>query len=660
MSEQTYGRGQILRIDLTSQSIAKEKIPGDVAKRFVGGQGINSWLLWEHFLGIDPRIDPTSPNNVVIGGMGPLGATGYGAGSKMRWTFKSPLTKFFGDSSSGGAFGTNLRWAGYDHIVITGRAPRPVYLWINDDKVEIRDGRRLWGKKVEEADQAIKEETGFADAETACIGVAGENLVTSASLQVCRHRSAGRTGAGCVFGSKNLKAVAARGTKGIPIYDPPGFLKSIERIRDVLNKDEAWRDMWKVTGTMGVFGYYSRFGLLPFRNNQFSSMPQEKAALLRFRWFAENLAVGPLACGPGCISGCSGTYKIKGDESPLASKFAGETGQRIELLVQIGWGGMCDIADMPALAHLFKMSNDFGVDIMEASFGCSFLMELWQRKIIGETDISRWLGEPVSFEWGSYEAAAKVIESIAMQHNALGRIFKDGLYEAATRIGEIKGVNVMQYALYGKGGMPGVTDARTNPSWAIAMAVSSRGADHLKGAFATLERFNRPDISLKHYGRPEAAEFGTPTLKGMDCARSENRCSFVNCLGVCQFLPTTDTILYPASLLAEALSASCGGVLAGEDIEVAGERTVNLEKAFNSRLGLRREDDRLSERWLNEPQVDRPANQLLGSYFERVKDEYYEAHGWDKATSLPTRGKLEELGLHSVAEVLTRDGAIAR
>ncbi|MBI2864761.1 MAG: hypothetical protein HYX94_09405 [Chloroflexi bacterium] len=262
--------------------------------------------------------------------------------------------------------------------------------------------------------------------------------------------------------------------------------------------------------------------------------------------------------------------------------------------------------------------------------------------------------------WGSYEAAAKVIESMAMQHNALGRIFKDGLYEGAKRIGEIKGINVMKYALYGKGGVPGVTDARTNPSWAVAMAVSSRGADHLKCAFATVERFNRPDLSLKHFGRPEAAEFGTPTLKGMDCARSENRCALVNCLGVCEFLPTTDTILYPVSLFAEALSVSCGRALTGEAIEGAGERTVNLEKAFNSRLGLRREDDKLSERWLNEPQVDRPASPLLGDYLESVNDEYYEAHGWDKATSLPTRGKLEELGLHSVAEVLARDGAIAR
>ncbi|MDO8672287.1 MAG: aldehyde ferredoxin oxidoreductase N-terminal domain-containing protein [Dehalococcoidia bacterium] len=338
MSRETYGRGRILKVDLTSRNVTTMPIPTDVARRFIGGEGINSWLLWEHFLNVDPRIDPISPGNVIIAGMGPLGATGYGGGSKMKWTFKSPRTKFFGDSASGGTFGANLRWAGYDHLVVTGRAEHPVYIWINDDTVEIRDARHLWGKNPEEADKLIKEETGFADAETACIGAAGENLVTFATLQVSRHRAAGRAGAGCVFGSKNLKAIAARGTKGIPVSDPAGFLKAIDDMREALNKNERVRSSFKSVGTLGFFSYYNRTQNLPYKNLQHSTMSREKADLINARSYADNLAVRSITCSPGCISGCSGQYKIKGDESPAAGKYAGETGHRFELAAQIGWG----------------------------------------------------------------------------------------------------------------------------------------------------------------------------------------------------------------------------------------------------------------------------------------------------------------------------------
>ncbi|MDO8670283.1 MAG: aldehyde ferredoxin oxidoreductase C-terminal domain-containing protein [Dehalococcoidia bacterium] len=432
----------------------------------------------------------------------------------------------------------------------------------------------------------------------------------------------------------------------------------MQDLQNALYKLDRARDAWKSVGTLGIVSYYSRSGLLPYRNNQFSGVPRDKSEFLSSRWYTENLAVRALSCSPGCISGCTGTYKIKGNESPAAKKYAGETGHRFELLAQMGWGGMCDISDTPAVAHLWKMSNTHGVDAIEVSFCCAFLMELWQRKIIDEADILEWVGQPVSFDWGSYEAAATVIESMALQNNKLGRIFKDGICKAAKRIEEIKGVNVMQYAIYGKGGLPGPTDARTNPSWAIAMAVSSRGADHLKGALATVERFSRTDMSMQHFGRPEAAEAGTPTLKGADCARGENRCAMTNSLGVCSLLVTSDTILYPTSLFSGALTACCGDVVTDKDLEIAGERTVNIEKAFNSRVGLRREDDLLSDRWMNEPQVDRPAKAPLRDLFEQVKDEYYEAHGWDKKTSLQTRRKLVELGMADVAAVLAKDRAV--
>lgn len=659
MTSKTYGRGQILRIDLTTESITKEPIPAEWARKHVGGSGINGWLLWEHFLRVDPRVDPKSPENVIIAGIGPLGATGYGAGTKMKWTFKSPFTGFFGDSVSGGFFGPNLRWAGYDHVVITGRASHPVYVWIHDDDVQIRDARRLWGMDVHQTDHALKEGLGYADAETALIGPAGENGVAFAGLQVSTHRGAGRTGAGCLFGSKNLKALVARGTKGIAIHDPQRFLQLSDLLIDKANAVRN-RDAWKNLGTMSVFSYYNRVGVIPYRNNQWSSIPREKADLLSGRWYLDNIATAAVCCSPGCISGCGGSYRIKGNESPAAKEFAGETGYRMELASQVGFGGMCDIPDFPAAGHLWKMCCEYGMDAIELSVTCAFLMELWERGIITAQDTAEWLGEPITLEWGNYRAVARIIESVAFQNNRLGALIKDGAYQAAQRIEQLKGVPVRQYAVYGKGGMTHISDIRVNPSWATAFAVASRGTDHLKGAVATLERFARPDISMQEYGRPEAAEQYTPTLKGPDTARAENRVALVNMLGLCTFIVALDSMLYPAQVFADAVEAATGVAMSPEELILAGERTVNLEKAFNSRLGLRREDDRLCHRWMEEPLLETPAKGMkISDFLEQTKDEYYEAHGWDRETSLQTREKLDALGLAEVAEVLAREGALA-
>ncbi|MFQ5825830.1 MAG: aldehyde ferredoxin oxidoreductase N-terminal domain-containing protein, partial [Dehalococcoidia bacterium] len=224
------GRGDILKVDLTTQRVSREPLSPELRRRFLGGHGVNTWLFWEHFLEVDPRIDPLSPDNVLIAGVGPLGATGYGGGTKMKWTFKSPAYDMFGDSVCGGNFGAQLRWAGYDHLVITGRADRPVYIWIDDDVVEIRDAAHLWGKDVDEADDLIKEELGDEGLETALVGRAGENLTAFASIIASRHRAAGRTGGGCVMGSKNLKGVAVRGTKGLDIHDPQGFFQALDAL----------------------------------------------------------------------------------------------------------------------------------------------------------------------------------------------------------------------------------------------------------------------------------------------------------------------------------------------------------------------------------------------------------------------------------------------
>jgi aldehyde:ferredoxin oxidoreductase len=576
----------------------------------------------------------------------------------MKWTFKSPAYNLFGDSASGGAFGANLHWAGYDHIVVTGRARHPVYIWINDDVVEIRDAARLWGRDVEQADDLLKEELGDAEVETALIGRGAENLVTYASLTVSRHRGAGRTGAGCVFASKNLKAIAVRGTKGIELYDPQGFFAATDALIAALNQRVRLRDNWKTRGTLGAIHHYNRIAINAFRNNQRCLVPEEMEHKLSPAWYTANLATHALSCSPGCISGCSGTWRIKGNESAAAQRYAGEQGYKPEYGAVAAFGIMCDIADMPAVAHFFHLCRQYSIDALEVGACCSFLMELWQRGIINEKDTLEWLGEPLSLDWGNYQAVERIIHSIALQNNRMGELLKGGVYQAAKKIGELKGVSVLEYALFGKGGSAFIEDVRNTPSWATNFAVASRGCDHLKG-LGTLDKVNRPDISLLYFGRPDGAEPFTTTLKGASSALAENRCAVINSLGLCVLLVASDPVLYPLELFSQLLLAVTGTEMSPEELLATGERTVNLEKAFNSRLGYRRQDDSLCPRWLNEPMPEGPGKGMKAAdYLEQTKDEYYEWHGWDKRTSLQTRKKLEELDMLDVAQVLERENAL--
>jgi aldehyde:ferredoxin oxidoreductase len=256
--------GDILRVDLTNEKVTREAIPHEVIKKFVGGQGINNWLLWEHFLKKDPKIDPLSPDNVLIVGLGPLGGTTYGMGSKTKFTFKGPAYHMFADSVAGGAFGPMLRWAGYDHLVVTGAASRAVYLYINNDRVELRDASRLWGMGARETHKAIRKELEDEEVETACIGQSGENRVTFASITSSGWRAAGRCGGGAVMGSKNLKAIAVKGTKGIRVSDPQAFfhlsLDMIERVQAL-----PIIETFKLEGTIQAVELYDTVGSNPWK-----------------------------------------------------------------------------------------------------------------------------------------------------------------------------------------------------------------------------------------------------------------------------------------------------------------------------------------------------------------------------------------------------------
>lgn len=653
-----FGFGDLLRVDLSTETIRREAIPLEMRRRYLGGGGINGRLLWEHFLDVDPKVDPRGPDNVLIVGLGPLGGTPFGFGSKTKFTFKSPAYGLFGDSVSGAGFGPAMRWAGFDHLVVTGKAKHPVYLWIDDGRVELRDARHLWGKNALEAEHVIKRELHDEEVHTALIGRAGENLVGYASITVGGHRAAGRTGGGCVMGSKNLKALVARGRKGLPVANAAAFLAAMDEVQRRIDKLPVVIDNWRRLGTLRSVDFYDLIHCNAYKNGQLSAMPKEANAKLNAAAYVKDLIDHAVSCSPGCSTACSAWQRIRGFESAAAKHFVGEQGPKPEYLTIASLGVGTDVRDLPAVIHLNRLCFDYGLDLVEMGNGISFLMECWEKGIVSAADLESWLGEPANLDWGNWEVAAKVIEAVGNQSNELGRMLKDNVVGAARRLEERTGQAALKYVNYGKGGATFSEDPRPFPGWACNMAVASRGADHLKG-MAPVEKGGRKDISTAWFGHPEAGELHGVALKGALSARAENVNCATNATGVCSFIPTRDSLVFGHDLLAAGVSALSGISFSEDDLYNIGERICNIEKAFNSRLGLRRSDDTLCDRWMNVPAPDGPGKGMkVADCLEQVLDEYYEHKGWDKATGLQRRAKLVELGLDDVADVLAAENAL--
>lgn len=654
-----HGRGDILRIDLTKQEISREPIPAEVARKYLGGQGINAWLLWEHFLKVNPNIDPLSPDNVMIVGLGPLGGA-FAGGAKTKWAFKSPAYNLFGESVSGGFFGPHLRYSGYDHLVLTGKADHPVYIWINDDNVEIRDAWHLWGKDCYEADDLLKKEMKDHHLGIALISQAGENLVTYASITNSLHRSAGRTGGGCVLGSKNVKALVAKGTKGISISDPKSYLLAMNSLLGRVYLRPEAIDETRKAGTMFASRFYDKIGGNAVKNNQERIMSPATRDGIYYEWYRDNMAVRLYACSHGCSASCASFWLIKGTENTTAANFTGEVGSKPEYIAVASFGAMCNVHDGCALAHLDNMCKKYAMDLMEIGACCGLLMELWQKGLIDQKDTEEWLSEPVTLEWGNHEVIAKIIESVAFQNNKMGKILQGGVYKAAQYIEAMKGVPALKYALYGKGGAAFNEEARSFPDWCMGMAVSSRGADHnTTGPVGWMGKAQRKELSKYYFGHEEAANRTGTKYKGAVAAIGENHQSIINSLGVCEILAGSGPVQFPLDIWASALTAATGDKYTADDLIGAGQRVVNLQKAFNSRLGMRRVDDKICDRWMSEPA---PAGAGEGmkaeDYFQQTLDEYYEFHGWDKSTSLQRREKLNQLEMHPIAEILARESAL--
>ena len=611
-----YGwTGTVLRINLTDRTITKEPLNADWAKEYVGGRGLGAKYLSEE---MDPTVDALDPENKMLFVTGPLTGTNASCGSRYMVVTKGPLTNAITTSNSGGYWGPELKFAGYDMLILEGKASSPCYLWIYNETVEIRDADHLWGKTVWETEEELRSELGVPDSVIASIGPAGENLVRFACIMNDLHRAAGRSGVGAVMGSKNLKAIAVRGTGGVKLADPMAFMKGMWDMREKLRESPVTAEGLPMYGTEVLVNVINEHGALPTNNHQSSVF--EQAENISGETLTETRLVANKACF-SCAIACGRVSTLPGEAaskyevstSPRNWKIAGEGPE-----YEAAWamGSECGIGDLDALIKANWLCNDLGMDSI--SFGATVAagMELYEKKAVSleQTEI------PLAF--GSAEALLIMAERIAYR-TGFGTELAEGSKRMTAKFGRpefFMGVRGQEFAAY---------EARAIQGMGLGYATSNRGACHLKAY----------TVAAEILGLPRQMDPNETEGKAEIAKIFQDATSTVDATGLCQFL----TFGVGLEEMLPQLEAATGVDYTLEELMTIGERIWNLERRWNERSGMTGAEDTLPKRILEEPLPSGPAKGKVNRLGEMLP-EYYELRGWDKDGKI-TPEKLKELGL---------------
>jgi len=603
--------GKILRVDLTGGVCSDQPMDPSVAKDFIGGRGLGIYLLSQAF---DPNGDALSAENPLIMATGPLTGTGAPTGSRYMVMTKSPLTGAVTCSNAGGMFPTELKRAGTDAVVFTGRSERPVYLWLDGDTAELRPADHLWGKTTHEATDALLAETD-AKARVACIGPAGEKQVLFAAVINDKHRAAGRSGVGAVMGSKNLKAVVVRGKGRIPLADPDRFKAFNKQILDTFREGIRETPLGlTVNGTAGVVMATQNYGVLPTKNWQqgtFDGWEKIHGEELTRRFLIKNSACY------GCPIGCGRKTRV---EDP---RFAGE-GEGPEYETLYAMGANCMIDDLAAITKANYLCNELGMDTITMGATVACAMELVERGYLSEAQV----GRPLT--WGDAEA---LVELTRMTGNreGFGDRLAEGSYRLAERCGHPELAPVSK-----KQEFPGY-EPRGAQAMGLAYATSPIGGSHMRGDPAYFELFGVPEFMDPHQWEGKAKV--TKAYQDLSAV--------IDSAGLCIFfavrhLAAKDLGVAPTGIL-EYLNAATGAGYSLEELMQAAERIINAERLFLTRAGFARKDDSLPERLTKTPMPAGPAKGRV-CHLNEMLDEYYKIQGWTD-DGIPTKSVLERLGL---------------
>jgi len=635
---------KIAFIDLSTGEVEVKPIPLGVRKKYLGGRGLDAYLLYNH---TQKGCDPLGPGNALIISGGILTATCASATARTHIMAKSPLTGLLGSANMGGFFAPEMAWAGFHHLVITGKAESPVYLFIHNNTVEIRDAGHLWGRMTTDAQWAIREELGDEEVKSCVIGPAGENLVRYANVMTGIKNAAGRTGMGCVMGSKNLKAVAARGTLDIKIARPAEALEYNKRFIDQITSAKVNQTQGAL-GTPFIWGATNSWGGLRTRNFQYNQC--EYADDIEPERLDE---IATETIGPHHMTGCFGCqvhcraqYKIP------SGPYAGKYDEGPEYTSQGAFGALPDCTNAVTVLTGNHLVNQYGVDNLEIGSIIAWALELREKGILTDKQT-----DGLDLRFGNDEAVLEMVHRICLRKGWLGDTLADGGIPAAEKIGN----DAFDYLIQVKGMNNLHSDERGTPALALNIATASRGSDHLRSRPA-IDLYHLPEPVLrKIYGNPVpydgplSSEHTAYEGKAWQVFWQENCYMAVDCLGICKY----HTVFLGATLpnfedWPKVLYLNTGLELTPTDIWTIAERCNMIERLFNLREGLTRNDlkkgDMLNHRYFDEP-CRRGAPDVVGRKIDREKfkqmiDDFYTHKGLDE-NGVPKPETLQRLGLEN-------------
>lgn len=609
--------GKLLRVNLSQGTITEENIPESMHRKFLGGAGLATKYLWDE---VPKGADPLGPDNKLIFMAGSL--TGVVAPSTGRFSVvaKSPQTGIWGQANSGGRWGVDFKKCGYDGIIFEGTSPKPVCLVVEDNKAELKDASHLWGKNVPETTALLKEELG-KKFNVACIGPAGEKQVTYAAIMNDLGRAAGRCGLGAVMGSKNLKAIAVRGSIQTPVSKPEEFKVHSKKQYELL--DEAMLKMaMQAFGTSVVLDLVSVRGGFPTRNWQ--SGVFEHSDDINGPAISDNILTKNITCFACPIECGRGTEISKG-------KYAGHKGEGPEYETVGTFGGMCFINDLEAITMAGYLCNDYGIDTISAGSTIAFAMECYEKGILTDSDTGG-----IAINFGDPDIIVDLVHLIA-RREGIG----DLLAEGTMRMSEKLGQGSKDFAMHVKGLELPAYDSRAVQMTGLTYATANRGGDHITAYVQGPTFVDSPFLII------DESEIKDPFVADPEevnvAIDLEDMLTTFDCVGACKFMG----LCLNADDWVKLVNLVTGWDLSTDEYKQAGERVYNLARAFSNREGMTAAGDTLPKRLLEEPLPEGPAEGHVNE-LPILLDKYYYLRSWDKETGKPAPDKLRELGLEEV------------
>ncbi len=629
--------GKVLHIDLKNHSSWVEEKQEDWYKKYIGGVSMAARLLWEN---IEPGCDPLSPGNPICLANGIFAGTPVPVGGKYGLASKSPLTGFMGDSLSGSWFSIVLKRAGWDALVVHNTSNEWVNIFIDDNRVQFRDATSLLGLGTFETEEAIREELGDDQVRSATIGTAGENGVLFANV-TNDGRQAGRTGHGAVWGSKKLKAISVRGTKGVRVADPETLLRLSFEINEAAQGPHTSK--YRILGTVTNVLNMDKLGLLPTRNFQEGTF--EDVNLVSGEYLSENYKFKTIACAQ-CPIACEQMSLVK--DGPWTGAITG-----IEYECLFANGPNLGINDMRAIIKLIDIADESGMDAMSMGVTISWAMETYERGVFVKEDFAcKKYPEGIELNFGNAEGAVTVAEMI-LEREGIGDLLSKGTKKAAEELDKQRGSESYQWAMNTKGLEAPGYDARGLKTFSVGLAAGTRGGCHNRSAAYD------PDI------KGDVDRFTVDDTRGMIASRTEEYAAVYDTLPLCKFIRRCFTGKADRAgawpTIASLINATTGWNFDYDDVDQIGVRAHTIKKAFNIREGWKRSDDQLPYRWKHDP-MSKGASAgvfITNQELEFLKDSYYKAKGWTNDGLIPSE-LLINLGMEDVASEIGVDFAVGQ